>query len=179
MWSQRRGELAPAAYCAPLVGLGGDLAGGRRWCCCRYRAWTWPASPRSPSTSPDRAREGHKQLQRGRFEPALPEVLGRPPTHLHPPPAPRNKKGRTVGGPFDHGLPFSTWSLAKLAEFLVAEGVVDDISHEGLKEVLEKEQVSFPSYKDLEESPMTPTMQLKRNRVLELYDIAEERRTAG
>jgi hypothetical protein len=28
-------------------------------------------------------------------------------------------------------LPFSTWSLAKLADFLVAEGVVDDISHEG------------------------------------------------
>ena len=28
--------------------------------------------------------------------------------------------------PGDHGLPFSTWSLAKLADFLVAEGVVDD-----------------------------------------------------
>jgi transposase len=28
--------------------------------------------------------------------------------------------------PVDHELPFSTWSLAKLAEFLVAEGVVDD-----------------------------------------------------
>jgi transposase len=34
--------------------------------------------------------------------------------------------------PADHDLPFSTWSLAKLADFLVAEGVVDDISHEGL-----------------------------------------------
>jgi transposase len=30
--------------------------------------------------------------------------------------------------PAGHGLPFSTWSLAKLADFLVAEGVVDDIS---------------------------------------------------
>jgi transposase len=30
--------------------------------------------------------------------------------------------------PTDHDLPFSTWSLAKLAEFVVAEGVVDDIS---------------------------------------------------
>lgn len=28
--------------------------------------------------------------------------------------------------PQDHNLPFSTWSLSKLAEFLVAEGVVDD-----------------------------------------------------
>jgi hypothetical protein len=27
-------------------------------------------------------------------------------------------------------LPFSTWSLHKLAAFLVAEGVVEDISHE-------------------------------------------------
>ena len=35
--------------------------------------------------------------------------------------------------PAEHGLPFSTWSLPKLAEFLVAEGVVDDISHEGLR----------------------------------------------
>jgi hypothetical protein len=36
--------------------------------------------------------------------------------------------------PAEHNLPFSTWSLAKLAGFLVAEGVVDDISHEGHKE---------------------------------------------
>src|SRR3954469_21870399 len=32
--------------------------------------------------------------------------------------------------PADHQLPFSTWSLSKLADFLVAEGVVEDISHE-------------------------------------------------
>jgi hypothetical protein len=31
----------------------------------------------------------------------------------------------------EHDLPFSTWSLAKLADFLVAERVVDGISHEG------------------------------------------------
>ncbi len=35
--------------------------------------------------------------------------------------------------PIEYDLPFSTWSLAKLADFLVAEGVVDDISHEGLR----------------------------------------------
>jgi len=38
--------------------------------------------------------------------------------------------------PAELGLPFSTWSLARLAEFLVAEGVVDDISHEGLRILL-------------------------------------------
>jgi hypothetical protein len=31
--------------------------------------------------------------------------------------------------PVEHDLPFSTWSLVKMAEFLVAEGVVEDISH--------------------------------------------------
>lgn len=30
-------------------------------------------------------------------------------------------------------MPFSPWSLPKLADFLVAEGVVDDINHEGLR----------------------------------------------
>jgi hypothetical protein len=35
--------------------------------------------------------------------------------------------------PVEHGLPFSTWSLAKLTDFLVAEGVVDDISIKGLR----------------------------------------------
>jgi transposase len=36
----------------------------------------------------------------------------------------------------EHDLPFSTWSLTKLADLLVAEGVVDDISHEGLRILL-------------------------------------------
>jgi hypothetical protein len=32
-----------------------------------------------------------------------------------------------------------------LAEFLVAEGVVDDISHEGLRGLLQEEGVTFQS----------------------------------
>jgi hypothetical protein len=35
------------------------------------------------------------------------------------------------------------WSLSKLAELLVAEAVVDDISHEGLRGPLREEGVSF------------------------------------
>jgi transposase len=35
--------------------------------------------------------------------------------------------------PAEHGLPFSTWSLVKLADFLVAEGMVNGIGHEGLR----------------------------------------------
>jgi hypothetical protein len=49
--------------------------------------------------------------------------------------------------PAERGLPFSTWSLAKLADFLVAEGVVDDISVEGLRETLRAEGVSFQRIK--------------------------------
>jgi hypothetical protein len=41
----------------------------------------------------------------------------------------REIKKVALSCPGDHGLPFSTWSLSKLAKFLVAEGVVDDISH--------------------------------------------------
>ena len=35
------------------------------------------------------------------------------------------------------------WSLAKMAEFLVAEWVVEDISHEGLRVLLRQEGVTF------------------------------------
>jgi transposase len=60
-------------------------------------------------------------------------------------------KQAALSRPTDHGLPFSTWSLSKLADFLVAEGVVDDFSHEGLRTLLREEGVSFPSREDLED----------------------------
>jgi hypothetical protein len=43
----------------------------------------------------------------------------------------------------EHDLPFSAWSLSKLAEFLVAEGAVDGISHEGLRMLLREEGATF------------------------------------
>jgi hypothetical protein len=49
--------------------------------------------------------------------------------------------------PQDHRLPFSTWRLAKLADFLLADGVVEDISHEGLRVLLREEGVSFQAIK--------------------------------
>jgi transposase len=52
--------------------------------------------------------------------------------------------------PTDHGLPFSTWSLSKLADFLVEQGVVEDISHEGLRVLLREQGVSFPIHQNLE-----------------------------
>jgi hypothetical protein len=53
---------------------------------------------------------------------------GRPPTFTLG--QRRQSKHLALSRPTDHDLPVATWSLAKLAEFLVAEGVVDDISHE-------------------------------------------------
>jgi transposase len=49
--------------------------------------------------------------------------------------------------PAEHDLPFSVWSLSKLADFLVAEGVVDDISHGGLRTLLREEGVTFQCIK--------------------------------
>jgi transposase len=74
--------------------------------------------------------------------------------------------------PEDHDLPFSTWSLSKLADFLVAEGVVDDISHEGLRALLRDEDVSFQAVKTYKAST-DPDYDAKTRRVLQLYAIAD------
>jgi hypothetical protein len=56
--------------------------------------------------------------------------------------------------------------------------VVDDISHEGLRVLLQKEEVSFQAVKSWKEST-DPDYEAKKNRVLELYDIAEGKAEAG
>jgi transposase len=105
------------------------------------------------------------------FESLYPKYAGgRPPTFTLP--QRHEIKKSALSRPTDHGLPFSTWSLTKLAEFLVAEGVVDDISHEGLRVLLRKEEVSFQAIKTWKQSS-DPDFEAKKNRVLELYDIAE------
>jgi transposase len=73
--------------------------------------------------------------------------------------------------PAGHGLPFSTWSLPKLAEFLVAEGVVDDISHEGLRVLLREEGVTFQRLKTWKAST-GPDCAVKKARAEHLYAIA-------
>ncbi|WP_407671394.1 helix-turn-helix domain-containing protein [Paeniglutamicibacter cryotolerans] len=52
--------------------------------------------------------------------------------------------------PGDHDLPFSTWSLSKLADYLVEKEVVEDISHEELRMLLRQQNVSFPIHQNLE-----------------------------
>lgn len=128
-------------------------------------------------TSADRVREVINNFNADGFDALYPKYAGgRPPTFSLPQ-RPEIKKV-ALSRPGDHGLPFSTWSLSKLAEFLVAEGVVDDISHEGLRVLLRDEEVSFQAVKTWKAST-DPDFEAKKNRVLELYDIAEGKATPG
>src|SRR5205085_5530162 len=89
-------------------------------------------------TSPDRVREVIHNFNDDGFDSLYPKYSGgRPPTFTLP--QRREIRKIALARPQDHDLPFSTWSLSKLADFLVAEGVVDDISHEGLRVLLREE----------------------------------------
>jgi len=122
-------------------------------------------------TSPDRVREVLHNFNDDGFASLEPKYSGgRPPTFTLP--ERREIRKIALSRPVDHGRPFSTWSLSKLAEFLVAEGVVDDISHEGLRVLLREEGVSFQVIKTWKQSN-DPDFEAKKNRVLELYDIAD------
>jgi transposase len=122
-------------------------------------------------TSPDRVRAVLHNFNDDGFDSLVPKYSGgRPPTFTLP--ERREIKKIALSRPVDHGLPFSTWSLTKLAEFLVAEGVVDDISHEGLRLLLREEGVSFQVIKTWKQSS-DPDFETKKNRVLELYEIAD------
>jgi transposase len=122
-------------------------------------------------TSPDRVRAVLHNFNEDGFDSLVPRYAGgRPPTFTLP--QRRAIKKIALSRPADHDLPFSTWSLSKLAEFLVAEGVVDDISHEGLRVLLREEGVSFQVIKTFKQSS-DPDFEAKKNRVLELYDIAD------
>lgn len=101
-------------------------------------------------TSPDRVRDVLHNFNADGFESLKPKYAGGRPPKFDPGQRAEIKKA-ALSRPADHGLPFSTWSLSKLADFLVAEGVVEDISHEGLRVLLREQGVSFPGRQDLED----------------------------
>lgn len=101
-------------------------------------------------TSPDRVRDVLHNFDADGFDSLQPRYAGGRPPKFTLPQRQKIKKA-ALSRPTDHGLPFSVWSLSKLADFLVAEGVVDDISHEGLRTLLREEGVSFPGRQDLED----------------------------
>ncbi len=128
-------------------------------------------------TSEDRVREVIHNFNTDGFDSLAPKYSGgRPPKFTLP--ERREIKKIALSRPQDHNLPFSTWSLSKLAEFLVAEGVVDDISHEGLRVLLREEGVSFQVIKTWKQSN-DPDFEAKKNRVLHLYDIADGKAKPG
>ena len=97
-----------------------------------------PAIVKVAFSSEDRVRDVIRNFNADGFESLYPKYRGG-----HPPKFTlgqrREIKKIAKSKPTEHDLPFSTWSLAKLADFLVAEGVVDDISHEGLRVLLRAE----------------------------------------
>ncbi len=130
-----------------------------------------PAIAKIAFTSEDRVREVIHNFNADGFDSLAPKYAGgRPPKFTLP--ERQQIKKIALSRPQDHDLPFSTWSLSKLAEFLVAEGVVDDISHEGLRALLREEGVSFQVIKTFKQSN-DPDFEAKKNRILELYAIAD------
>jgi transposase len=130
-----------------------------------------PAIAKVAFTSEDRVRDVIRNFNADGFGSLYPRYKGG-----HPPkftlPQRREIKKIAKSKPVEHDLPFSTWSLAKLADFLVAEGVVDDISHEGLRVLLRQEGVSFQRVKTWKASK-DPDYAEKKARVEHLYAIAD------
>ena len=122
-------------------------------------------------TSEDRVREVIRNFNDDGFGSLYPKYAGGRPPRFDAVQRAEIKRA-ALGRPADLGLPFSTWSLSKLAEHLVAKGVVDDISHEGLRVLLREEGVSFQAIKTWKESN-DPDFEAKKNRILHLYDIAD------
>ncbi len=136
-----------------------------------------PAIAKIAFTSEDRVRAVIHNFNGDGFDSLTPKYAGgRPPTFTLL--QRREIKKVALSRPTDHDLPFSTWSLSKLAEFLVAEGVVDDISHEGLRVLMREEGVSFQVIKTFKVSN-DPDFEAKKNRILELYEIADHKAEPG
>ncbi|WUJ85082.1 helix-turn-helix domain-containing protein [Streptomyces mirabilis] len=122
-------------------------------------------------TSPDRVRDVIHNFNADGFTSLYPKYKGgRPKTFTLP--ERRDIKKIAKSRPVEHGLPFSTWSLVKLADFLVTEGVVDDISHEGLRILLREEGITFQRLKTWKTS-RDPDHADKKARVEHLYAIAD------
>src|SRR5262249_26255665 len=107
-------------------------------------------------TSADWAREVINNFNEDGFDSLVSQVRGNAGRGRSRCPSARRTKKIDLPRPRDHGLPFSTWTLIKFAEFLVAEAAGDDISHEGLRILLRSEGVSFQVIKTFKASRSQP-----------------------
>ena len=119
----------------------------------------------------DRVREVIHNFNRDGFDSLYPRYRGGRPRAFTLPQRQQIKR-IALAVPSNLGQPFASWSLAKLADYLVAEGVIDDISHEGLRQLLREEGVSFQAVRSWKRSN-DPEFEQKKNRILELYAIAD------
>jgi transposase len=130
-----------------------------------------PAISEVVFTDPDTVREVIHNFNRDGFDALYPRYKGgRPQTFTLP--KRQEIKRIALTDPQNLDQPFATWSLAKLADYLVAEGVVTDISHEGLRGLLREEGVRFQAVRTWKRSN-DPNFEAKRDRIVELYDLAE------
>jgi len=136
-----------------------------------------PAIAKVAFTSEDRVRDVIRNFNADGFGSLYPKYKGG-----HPPKFTlgqrREIKKIAKAKPAEYDLPFSTWSLAKLADFLVAEGVVEDISHEGLRGLLREEGVTFQRIKTWKASK-DPQYAEKKERIEQLYAIADREAAPG
>jgi transposase len=128
-------------------------------------------------TDADTVRDVIHNFNRDGFDSLYPRYRGGRPRSFTLPERQAIKK-IALSVPADLGQPFATWSLAKLADFLVAEEVVTDISHEGLRQLLREEGVSFQALRTWKRSN-DPDFEAKKNRILELYAIADGQADPG
>ena len=133
-----------------------------------------PQIARVTFASEDRVRDVIHNFNADGFESLYPRYKGgRPPKFTD---EQRDEIKRiALSRPEDHALPFSTWSLSKLAVYVVDKGVVEDISHERLRAMLREQGVSFQRIKTWKEST-DPGYEAKKERVLELYALADGKR---
>jgi transposase len=130
-----------------------------------------PAIAKVAFTSEDRVRDVIRNFNADGFGSLYPRYKGgRPPKFTLG--QRREIKKIAKAKPAEYDLPFCAWSLSKLAEFLVAEGVVDDISHEGLRVLLREEGVTFRRLKTWKTSK-DPQYADKKARIEQLYAIAD------
>jgi len=75
---------------------------------------------------------------------------GRPPTFT--PPIRQKLVDVALSRPKDHGYSVGPWTLERLRDIVVMEGIVESISKERLREILHEEAVSFQAVKTWKES---------------------------
>lgn len=102
-------------------------------------------------TSEDRVREVIHNFNRDGFESLAPKYAGGRPAKFDV--ETRAEIVRVaLTRPKTVGKPYTRWSLSKLADYLVEAGVVEDISTESIRRILDEEGISFQRLKTWKET---------------------------